>query len=90
MTPEKSGPCGRRDRPVSERSENQITWATLTLDFPPEVEDRLKAKAQTAGLSLKCYCVHLLLKLLLKDASDVEKEEWRQDFPASLRRNGCG
>jgi hypothetical protein len=69
--------------------ENQDTWFTLKLEFPDEVEARLEKVAQEAGLSLKCYCVHVLLKHLLKDASAEQKERWEQQLPATLRRNGC-
>jgi hypothetical protein len=69
--------------------EDQVKWVALTLDFTPEVEAKLETHALSAGLSLKCYCVGVLYRHLLKDASDVQKERWERGFPATLRRNGC-
>ncbi|HXQ25875.1 MAG TPA: HepT-like ribonuclease domain-containing protein [Candidatus Acidoferrales bacterium] len=70
-------------------NEDQITWFALKLEFPDEVGARLEKIAQEAGLSLKCYCVRVLLRHLLKDASAEQKERWQQQWPATLRRNGC-
>lgn len=74
---------------TSSDEQNPIKWVTLTLDFTPEQEAVLEAGARTAGLSVKCFCVHVLYKHLLNNASAVEKEKWLQEFPETLRRNGC-
>ena len=73
-----------------ERSDDEIRWGALTLDFPPEVEARLEENAREEGLSLKSYCVRVLYKHLLENASASEKEKWQRDFSATLRRNVCG
>ena len=70
-------------------NENQIAWVTLTLEFPDELEAHLEKAAKDAGLSVKCYCVRILLKHWLESASDEQKERWQQQVPATLRRNGC-
>ena len=70
-------------------NENHIAWVTLKLEFPDDVGVRLEKVAQDAGLSLKCYCVRVLLKHLLKDASSDQKERWQRQIPAASRRNGC-
>jgi hypothetical protein len=70
-------------------NDDDIKWVALTLNFKPEVEAKLETHARAAGLSLKCYCVHVLYRHLSTDASDAEKERWGQGFPATLRRNGC-
>lgn len=70
-------------------TENQIAWVPLKLEFADEVGARLEEIADKAGLSLKCYCVRVLLKHLLKDASPEQKERWQQQLPATLNRNGC-
>jgi hypothetical protein len=69
--------------------EDQIAWVTLKLEFPDEVGARLEEIARGAGLSLKCYCIHVLLRHLLKDAASEEKERWLLQLPVTLRRNGC-
>jgi uncharacterized protein with HEPN domain len=69
--------------------ENQTTWVSLKLELPDDVGARLEKIAQEAGLSLKCYCVRILLNHLMKDASAEQKERWQQHLPATLRRNGC-
>lgn len=69
--------------------ETQITWVELNLEFTDEVESRLREVARVAGLSLKCYCVRVLLKHLLKDATPQQNERWQAQLPATLRRNGC-
>jgi uncharacterized protein with HEPN domain len=69
--------------------ENQIGWVSLKLELPDDIGARLEKVAQEAGLSLKCYCVRVLLKHLMKDASPEQKERWLQHVPATLRRNGC-
>ena len=69
--------------------ESQITWVTLKLELPDEIEVRLGKIAHDAGLSLKCYCVRVLLHHLMKDASPEQKERWQRQVPATLRRNGC-
>ncbi len=70
-------------------TEDQIRWVTVTLNFSPEEEAGLEKQASDAGLSLKCYCVHILHKHLLDGASAVQQEQWQRYFPASLLRNGC-
>ena len=70
-------------------SEDQIKWVTLTLNFPPEMEIMIEARACELGLSPKCYCIHVLHGHLLRDASVLQRERWVQEFPATLRRNGC-
>jgi hypothetical protein len=69
--------------------EEEITWVTLTLNFPQELDSLIETRAHELGLSPKCYCVHVLHRHLLKDAADVQKERWTREFPATLRRNGC-
>ncbi len=54
--------------------EDEIKWVTLTLNFSPEQEAGLEKLAQAMGLSLKCYCVHVLHNHLLKDASAEQIE----------------
>ena len=70
-------------------NEDQIAWVTLKLELPDTVGAHLEKVAQEAGLSLKCYCVRVLLKHLQKDASADRRERWQQQLPAALRRNGC-
>jgi hypothetical protein len=70
-------------------NEDEIKWVALTLEFTPEQEAFLEARAGELGLSLKCYCVHMLYRHLLKDSSDTENEDRVRRFPATLRRNGC-
>jgi hypothetical protein len=67
-------------------AEEEIKWVTLTLNFPPNEEARLEARAKTEGLSVKCYCLRVLLKHL---AEESETEQWQRKFDATLRRNGC-
>lgn len=69
--------------------EEQINWVTLTLNLPPPLEGAVEAATCELGLSAKCYCVHVLYRHLLRGASDVQKEKWTGDLPATLRRNGC-
>jgi hypothetical protein len=69
--------------------ESQTSWVELKLEFPDEVGTRLEKVARDAGLSLQCYCVRVLLRHLLKDASPEQKERWQKQLPATLRRNGC-
>jgi hypothetical protein len=69
--------------------EDHVGWVKLKIELPDDVEIRLEKLAQESGLSLKCYCVRILLKHLLKDASVEQKERWQEQFPATLRRNGC-
>jgi uncharacterized protein with HEPN domain/predicted transcriptional regulator len=70
-------------------NQNDIAWVTLTIELPDEVGARLEKVAREAGMSLKCYCTRVLLKDLLKGASAEQKERWREQIPATLRRNGC-
>jgi uncharacterized protein with HEPN domain len=70
-------------------NESQITWVALKIEFPDDVGAHLEKVAQGAGLSLKCYCVRVLLMSLLKDASPEQAERWQQQLPATLRKNGC-
>jgi hypothetical protein len=69
--------------------EDQIKWVALTLTFSPEQETWLEKMAQAAGLSLKCYCVHMLYKHLLQDAPVDRMESWREQLAITLSRNGC-
>ncbi len=70
-------------------AEDEIKWVTLALNFPPDQEARLEARAKAEGLSVKCYCIHLLYNHLLNDAVAEQKETILRDLPATLRRNGC-
>jgi hypothetical protein len=67
--------------------EDQIKWVALKLDFSPEHEAVLQKRAQASGLSIECYCLHLLYKNLLEEASAAQKEQWQRNLPATLRRN---
>jgi hypothetical protein len=69
--------------------EDQIKWAELKFDFSPEQEAVLQKGAQASGLSIECYCLHLLYEKLLEQASAAQKEQWQRNLPATLRRNGC-
>jgi uncharacterized protein with HEPN domain len=69
--------------------EDQSAWVALTLNLPEELEKKLEKLAQDAGLSVKCYCLRVLLKHLLERASPEQRERWQQGVPATLRRNGC-
>jgi hypothetical protein len=40
-------------------------------------------------MSLQCYCLRVLLKHLIQNASPEQQEQWRQHIPATLRRNSC-
>jgi uncharacterized protein with HEPN domain len=71
------------------RIQSEIAWVTLTIELPDEVGASLEEVAREAGVSFKCYCVRILLKDLLKNASADRKERWSQQLPATLRRNGC-
>jgi hypothetical protein len=68
---------------------DDIRWVPLTLDFSPEDEAWMEARAKAAGQTLKCFCVHLIHEALLRNASDDQKNQWARQFPATLRRNGC-
>jgi len=70
-------------------AEEQIKWVTLNVEFPAEVEARLEKRAREEGLSLTCFCLRLVLRDLLKDASAEQKELWLSQVPATLRKNGC-
>jgi hypothetical protein len=70
-------------------NESQIKWVSLNLKLPDEVGARLERLSQEAGLSIKCYCVRVLVTHFMKDASPDQKERWQRDVPATLRRNGC-
>lgn len=69
--------------------EVQIAWVTVKLDFPEDLEKKLETAAQDAGMSLQCFCLRVLLRHLFQNASLEQQERWRQDIPATLRRNGC-
>ncbi len=69
--------------------EDQIAWVTITLDLPEDIEKRLETAAHDAGMSLQCYCLRVLLKHLIQNASPEQQEQWRQHIPATLRRNSC-
>ena len=69
--------------------EDQSAWVTLTFNLPDELEKKLEKPAQDAGLSVKCYCLRVLLKHLLEGASPEQRERWQQTVPATLRRNDC-
>jgi hypothetical protein len=69
--------------------DDRIKWVVIKLDLPPDLEALLQARMQTTGLSLECYCIQVLYKDLLKDATPAQKERWLRDLPATLRRNGC-
>lgn len=71
------------------RPEDHIAWVTITLDFPEDIEKRLETTARDGGMSVQCYCLRVLLKHLLQNASPEQQEQWRQHIPATLRRNGC-
>lgn len=69
--------------------EDQSKWVALTLNFSDEQGALLEKLAQDAGLSLKCYCVHMLFRHLLQDAPADRIESWRAQLPTTLSRNGC-
>lgn len=71
-------------------TEDQTAWVTVSLNFSPEEEARLEKQASDAGLSLKCYCLHILHEHSLEDAPAAQRDQWQRAFPATLRRNGCG
>jgi hypothetical protein len=79
--------AGEGQAAVSNQSE--IAWVKLTLEFPDEVGARLEKVAEEAGMPLRCYCTRVLLKNVLRIASVEQKERWREQIPATLRRNGC-
>lgn len=69
--------------------EEEIKWVQLTLDFSDEEEARLTELAQAEGLSLKCFCIHVLFRHMINEDSGVDKELWERQLPLTLRRNGC-
>ena len=64
--------------------EDEIKWVTLTLAFPPDQEARLEARAKAEGLSVQCYCVHLLYNHLLRDADSEQQESIQGSWPATF------
>jgi hypothetical protein len=70
-------------------SDDEINWVTLTLELPDELEAQLEKRAREEGLSLACYCIHLLFRHFLEGATAEQKERWQLRFLATLRRNGC-
>jgi len=70
-------------------NENEITWVELKLEIPDDIAARLEIIARQAGLSFKCYCVRVLLKHVMEDASAEQKERIQKGMPATMRRNGC-
>jgi uncharacterized protein with HEPN domain len=67
----------------------QVGWVTVKFELPEDIEEKLAKVAQDAGMSLKCYCLRVLLKHLLQGGSPEQQEGWRQHIPDTLRRNGC-
>lgn len=70
--------------------EDQIKWATITLNFSDEQEALLEKLAQAAGLSIKCYCLDVICKHVLRDVPADRMENLQAKLALMLNRNGCG
>ena len=71
-------------------SEDDSTdWVPVTLTFSLEEEAVLQAVAQREGLSLKCYCVHVLYRHVLKDVLPPDEAQRQRELQTTLRRNDC-